>query len=179
MSTSSRGLGPQRHVSLARPLRRTSRRGRLEEIPVERRVESFADDLNTRLGIVSGRVALLPRSTEIQPKSLRFGPSPNSARRFQRGPAWVPCEDRRGQVLEHTWASPGQSVGKAVAKCGQSPWEGLVTWARRWHGLPPLGRVHGKAWARVVRRLGNLGHGPGKFRERCRFAEKDPGWCDS
>ena len=53
-----------------------SRNGRLEEIPIERRVESFADDLNTRLGIVSGRVALLPRSTEIQPKSLRFGPLP-------------------------------------------------------------------------------------------------------
>lgn len=51
-----------------------SRKGRPEEIPTERRVESFADDLNTRLGIVSGRVALLPRSTEIQPKSLRFGP---------------------------------------------------------------------------------------------------------
>ena len=31
------------------------------------RVESFADDLNARRGIVSGRVALLPRSTEIQP----------------------------------------------------------------------------------------------------------------
>ncbi|KAK2450538.1 hypothetical protein QL285_009651 [Trifolium repens] len=41
---------------------------------IERRVESFADDLNTRRGIVSGRVALLPRSTEIQPLSLRFVP---------------------------------------------------------------------------------------------------------
>jgi hypothetical protein len=30
-------------------------------------VESFADDLNTRRGIVSGRVALLPQSIEIQP----------------------------------------------------------------------------------------------------------------
>ena len=66
-------------MSLAKPLRRTSRRGRLEEIPTERRVESFADDLNTRLGIVSGRVALLPRSTEIQPKSLRFDPPPTPA----------------------------------------------------------------------------------------------------
>lgn len=50
------------------------REGRLEQIPIERRVESFADDLNTRRGIVSGRVALLPRSTEIQPSSLRFVP---------------------------------------------------------------------------------------------------------
>jgi hypothetical protein len=38
------------------------------------RVESFADDLNARRGIVSGRVALLPRSTEIQPTvaTIRF-----------------------------------------------------------------------------------------------------------
>ncbi|KAF7807909.1 hypothetical protein G2W53_040070 [Senna tora] len=74
LPTSSRGLGPQRRVSLVNPVRRMSRKGRLEEIPIERRVESFADDLNTRRGIVSGRVALLPRSTEIQPSSLRFVP---------------------------------------------------------------------------------------------------------
>ena len=41
-----------------------------------RRVESFADDLNTRRGIVSGRVALLPRSTEIQPYVASIRPSP-------------------------------------------------------------------------------------------------------
>lgn len=45
-------------------------------IPTERRVESFADDLNTRRGIVSGRVALLPRSTEIQPCVASIRPSP-------------------------------------------------------------------------------------------------------
>jgi hypothetical protein len=41
-----------------------------------RREESFADDLNKRRGIVSGRVALLPRSTEIQPSvaSIRKKP---------------------------------------------------------------------------------------------------------
>ena len=50
--------------------------GRLEVIPTERRVESFADDLNTRRGIVSGRVALLPRSTEIQPFVASIRPSP-------------------------------------------------------------------------------------------------------
>ena len=44
-------------------------------IPTERRVESFADDLNTRRGIVSGRVALLPRSTEIQPFVAPIRPS--------------------------------------------------------------------------------------------------------
>ena len=45
-------------------------------IPIKRRVESFADDLSTRRGIVSGRVALLPRSTEIQPYVAPIRPSP-------------------------------------------------------------------------------------------------------
>src|SRR2546423_1707720 len=45
-------------------------------IPTGRRTESFADDLNTRRGIVSGRVALLPRSTEIQPFVAPIRPSP-------------------------------------------------------------------------------------------------------
>ena len=36
-------------------------------IPNAREDESFADDLNMRRGIVSSRVALLLRSTEIQP----------------------------------------------------------------------------------------------------------------
>ncbi|CAF2086651.1 unnamed protein product [Brassica napus] len=40
------------------------------------RVESFAGDLNTRRGIVSGRVALLPRSTEIQSFVAKIRPSP-------------------------------------------------------------------------------------------------------
>src|SRR6185503_2060155 len=45
-------------------------------LPHGRRAESFADDLNMRRGIVSGRVALLPRSTEIQPRVTRIRPSP-------------------------------------------------------------------------------------------------------
>ena len=52
-------------------------------IPTERRVESFADDLNTRQGIVSGRVALLPRSTEIQPFVAKIRPSPKSLQKKQ------------------------------------------------------------------------------------------------
>ena len=48
-------------------------------IPIERRVKSFADDFNTRWGIVSGRVALLPRSTKIHPcVALICPPSPPS-----------------------------------------------------------------------------------------------------
>src|SRR5688572_18754226 len=51
-------------------------------LPHGRRAESFADDLNTRRGIVSGRVALLPRSTEIQPRVARIRPSPHSTHRL-------------------------------------------------------------------------------------------------
>ncbi|KAK8640511.1 hypothetical protein V6N13_008264 [Hibiscus sabdariffa] len=36
----------------------------------------LCDDLNTRRDIVSGRVALLPRSTEIQPFVASIRPSP-------------------------------------------------------------------------------------------------------
>jgi hypothetical protein len=80
----SRGQsGPQGHVPLAKPPRRTSRVGSHESIPTERRVESFADDLNTRRGIVSGRVALLPRSTEIQPFVASIRPSQTLQHLFQ------------------------------------------------------------------------------------------------
>lgn len=52
------------------------------------RVESFADDLNARRGIVSGRVALLPRSTEIQPQVAKirfFSPTMNNEGRLVDG----------------------------------------------------------------------------------------------
>ena len=44
------------------------------EIPNDRGDESFADDLNMWPGIVSGRVALLLRSTEIQPVAAPICP---------------------------------------------------------------------------------------------------------
>ena len=44
------------------------------EIPNDRGDESFADDLNMWPGIVSGRVALLLRSTEIQPAAAPICP---------------------------------------------------------------------------------------------------------
>lgn len=43
-------------------------------IPDDRGDESFADDLNMWPGIVSGRVALLLRSTEIQPAAAPICP---------------------------------------------------------------------------------------------------------
>jgi hypothetical protein len=44
-------------------------------IPDDRGDESFADDLNMGRGIVSGRVALLLRSTEIRPPVPMICPS--------------------------------------------------------------------------------------------------------
>jgi hypothetical protein len=59
---------PQKHVSRAPPCRRNmSARALCITIPHDRGDESFADDLNMGRGIVSGRVALLLRSTEIPP----------------------------------------------------------------------------------------------------------------
>jgi hypothetical protein len=59
---------PQKHVSRAPPCRRNMpARALCITIPDDRGDESFADDLNMGRGIVSGRVALLLRSTEIRP----------------------------------------------------------------------------------------------------------------
>ena len=61
-------LRPQKHVSRASPCRRNmAARALCITISHDRGDESFADDLNMGRGIVSGRVALLLRSTEIRP----------------------------------------------------------------------------------------------------------------
>ncbi len=61
-------MRPQKHVSRAPPCRRNMPvRALCSTIPRDRGDESFADDLNMGRGIVSGRVALLLRSTEIRP----------------------------------------------------------------------------------------------------------------
>ena len=61
-------MRPQKHVSRAPPRRRNIPAwGALHSISDDRGDESFADDLNMGRGIVSGRVALLLRSTEIRP----------------------------------------------------------------------------------------------------------------
>jgi len=71
LPTCSRGPGPQEARVVGEPCRENHPcETPWSAIPIERRVEYFADDLHTRQGIVSGRVALLPRSTEIQPLSL-------------------------------------------------------------------------------------------------------------
>ena len=59
---------PQKHVSRVTPCRRNmAARALCITISHDRGDESFADDLNMGRGIVSGRVALLLRSTEIPP----------------------------------------------------------------------------------------------------------------
>ncbi len=60
---------------------RTSRPRELcTTIPDDRGDESFADDLNMGRGIVSGRVALLLRSTEIPPHRPKDFPTPPHSR---------------------------------------------------------------------------------------------------
>ena len=61
------GLTAQEHISSASPIIALRSRALCIAIPNAREDESFADDLNMRRGIVSSRVALLLRSTEIQP----------------------------------------------------------------------------------------------------------------
>ncbi|CAL5425771.1 unnamed protein product [Camellia sinensis] len=94
---------------------------------LERRVESSADDLNTRRGIVSGRVALLPRSTEIQPRVAPIRPSPPDfvpLRRSERAHSArpetrkrIPCTARRNSALPKGIAD---ATGRAARRL--QPW---------------------------------------------------------
>lgn len=59
-------------------------------IPDDRGDESFADDLNMWPGIVSGRVALLLRSTEIQPAAAPICPLSHSVVGFDVPPCLLP-----------------------------------------------------------------------------------------
>lgn len=114
-------MRPQGPVPLAKPVRPKCRgRPPRSSLPNGRWAESFADDLNTRRGIVSGRVALLPRSTEIQPHVARIRPSPKySVRRV--GSSWevpppsMPLECAKC-LLEST---------KSLRKHGKGKWNGL------------------------------------------------------
>src|ERR1700732_3123354 len=62
-------------------------------IPDDRGDESFADDLNMGRGIVSGRVALLLRSTEIPPHRPKDFPTPPHPR------IPLPCLASKNKVL--------------------------------------------------------------------------------
>src|SRR5436189_4964249 len=81
---------PRAHVEGLGPRGRAVAGPPWSEIPNGRRAESFADDLNTRRGIVSGRVALLPRSTEIQPLDAQIRPPPPPTHQLPPPPAPPP-----------------------------------------------------------------------------------------
>lgn len=87
-------MRPQKHVSRAPPCRRNRPvRALCITISDDRGDESFADDLNMGRGIVSGRVALLLRSTEIRPhrpKDLLPLPSPTPPSRVTHDLASLP-----------------------------------------------------------------------------------------
>ncbi|KAI9070417.1 hypothetical protein K1719_047620, partial [Acacia pycnantha] len=68
-----------------------------------------------------------------------------------------------GQVRASSWKGFA-TLGKFMERLGNL----VQVFAKRWHGL-----------SKYMERLGNLGHGTGKFRERCRFAGKDPRWWSS
>ena len=75
--TDIRAFAPQGPVPLAQSAQPMCRgRPPRSSLPHGRQAESFADDINMQRGIVSGRVALLPQSTQIQPRIARIRPSP-------------------------------------------------------------------------------------------------------
>ena len=138
-------MRPQGPVPLAKPVRPTCRgRPPRSSLPNGRWAESFADDLNTRRGIVSGRVALLPRSTEIQPRVARIRPSPHSthrlATRFRthgRGAPVFRTETAKAQRGRRR-ARPKKSQ---VPACGKTPKLLRIPWVGEGHDV-----CDGAAW---------------------------------
>jgi hypothetical protein len=97
---------PQKHVSRA-PRCRGNMLAQALSITIsdDRGDESFADDLNMGRGIVSGRVALLLRSTEIRPHRPNDLLLPKNA----QIPGWLPFHTPHstlGQKKLHPWDSP-------------------------------------------------------------------------
>jgi hypothetical protein len=95
---------PQKHVSRVPPCRRNMlARALCIIISDDRGDESFADDLNMGRGIVSGRVALLLRSTEIRPHR------PNDLLPPKNTPKTTPKNAQKSRVALfphstlHTW----------------------------------------------------------------------------
>ena len=96
---------PQKHVSRAPPCcRNMAARALCITIPDDRGDESFADDLNMGRGIVSGRVALLLRSTEIRPHRpkdlLPPSPPPNPGSPKSNTLLYSTFRERIHQVLD-------------------------------------------------------------------------------
>ena len=114
LPTRSRGLrSPRARVVGQAVEAEEPRRPPCSTISTVWRAESFADDLNTRRGIVSGRVALLPRSAEIQPFVAPIRPSPLSQPKlpptFSRNDTGVhlPYLENITSVKEEAWMRRG------------------------------------------------------------------------
>lgn len=147
----------------AKPARPTSRgRPPRSSLPHGRRAESFADDLNTRRGIVSGRVALLPRSTEIQPRVAMIRPSPTPPRSKPPQVSAVPEEvggvHRCGlacRVARNFCTSPAPQQSLQLRRATAGAWMAMQRNAQR---VPPP-RITGRAklCARVPHRVSKSG----------------------
>ena len=100
--------------------------------------ESFADDLNMGRGIVSGRVALLLRSTEIQPHRPN-DLLPPSTRQVQGEPV-----DRRQTLGKNRGPKPPRAVTHLEwARVGAEP----RTWSGRASGLSHASRGPTPGWS--------------------------------
>src|SRR5665811_1276494 len=120
---------PQKHVSRAPPCRRNMlARALCITISDDRGDESFADDLNMGRGIVSGRVALLLRSTEIRPHRPNDLLPPSNS----QTPGWLPFHTPHSTLGQknstpgnhHTGQHPGVASRHAAAEglaAGQGP----------------------------------------------------------
>ena len=129
-------------------------------IPTERRVESFADDLNMRQGIVSGRVALLPRSTEIQPFVAPIRPSPRNKPIYFCQVSWRLSEKvvilLQCKCLMTGRAPPMQGHRRCMRELG---WWGFGCWSE--------GRRGGCVGARVGRSRARQGLRPAIVGRQC------------
>jgi hypothetical protein len=130
-------------AQLARPMSRG--RPPRSFLPHGRRAESFADDLNTQRAIVSGRVALLPRSTEIQPRVARIRPTPlyphSHLQARARRDGQRRCEQAIVKIRETTQGKTTQ-----VTKY-PSTWTGknVLFTATRWYNKRPRPKCSGNA----------------------------------
>src|SRR5665811_662509 len=109
---------PQKHVSRAPPCRRNMlARALCITISDDRGDESFADDLNMGRGIVSGRVALLLRSTEIRPHRPNDLLPPSNS----QTPGWLPFH------TPHSTLGQKNEIGIVPGRPGTGPRAGTLS----------------------------------------------------
>jgi hypothetical protein len=127
---------PQKHVSRAPPCRRNMlARALCITISDDRGDESFADDLNMGRGIVSGRVALLLRSTEIRPHRPNDLLPPSNSQTL----GWLPFHTPHSTLGKKTELECASGLGVAASRStlGQNA---NRDWASRRHA-PHLAKM--------------------------------------